>query len=109
MGSVKFIIDSDLIELVDAIGLDYEESKSQDDEIVIILDNVDELVGDINSYELLSDDELCSFLLNETLCEGLIYTDRSRLYVWRIGTSNNLVYDMSLILYCLCLMIRINC
>ena len=81
MGSVKFIIDSDLIELVDAIGLDYEESKSQDDEIVIILDNVDELVGDVNSYELLSDDELCSFLLNETLCEGLIYTDRSRLYV----------------------------
>ena len=81
MGSVKFIIDSDLIELVDAIGLDYEESKSQDDEIVIILDDVDELVGDINSYELLSDDELCSFLLNETLCEGLIYTDRSRLYV----------------------------
>ena len=45
MGSVKFIIDSDLIELVDAIGLDYEESESQDDEIVIILDNVDELVG----------------------------------------------------------------
>ena len=81
MGSVKFIIDSDLIELVDAMGLDYEESKSQDDEIVIILDNVDELVGDVNSYELLSDDELCSFLLNETLCEGLIYTDRSRLYV----------------------------
>ena len=81
MGSVKFIIDSDLIELVDAIGLDYEESKNQDDEIVIILDNVDELVGDVNSYELLSDDELCSFLLSETLCEGLIYTDRSRLYV----------------------------
>ena len=81
MGSVKFIIDSDLIELVDAIGLDYEESESQDDEIVIILDNVDELVGDVNSYVLLSDDELCSFLLNETLCEGLIYTDRSRLYV----------------------------
>ena len=81
MGSVKFIIDSDLIELVDAIGLDYEESKSQDDEIVIILDDVDELVGDVNSYELLSDDELCSFLLSETLCEGLIYTDRSRLYV----------------------------
>ena len=81
MGSVKFIIDSDLIELVDAIGLDYEESESQDDEIVIILDNVDELVGDVNSYELLSDDELCSFLLSETLCEGLIYTDRSRLYV----------------------------
>ena len=81
MGSVKFIIDSDLIELVDAIGLDYEESKSQDDEIVVILDNVDELVGDVNSYVLLSDDELCSFLLNETLCEGLIYTDRSRLYV----------------------------
>ena len=81
MGSVKFIIDSDLIELVDAIGLDYEESKSQDDEIVVILDNVDELVGDVNSYELLSDDELCSFLLSETLCEGLIYTDRSRLYV----------------------------
>ena len=81
MGSVKFIIDSDLIELVDAIGLDYEESKSQDDEIVVILDDVDELVGDVNSYELLSDDELCSFLLSETLCEGLIYTDRSRLYV----------------------------
>jgi len=81
MGSVKFIIDSDLIELVDAMGLDYEESKSQDDEIVIILDDVDELVGDINSYELLSDDELCSFLLSPTLCEGLIYTDRSRLYV----------------------------
>ena len=59
---VKFTIDYDLIELVDAIGLDYE-----------IVDRQSNLFDD---YNRLSDEELCEFLLNPTLSEGLIYTQR---------------------------------
>ena len=29
-----------------------------------------------DDYNRLTDDELCEYLLNETLCEGLIYTQR---------------------------------
>ena len=78
MSSVKFIIDSDLTELVDAIGCDYVESKDEN-EIIVTVDDIDELVSDVNSYNELNDDELCSFLLNETISEALIYTDRSRI------------------------------
>ena len=65
--NVKFTVDYDLIELVDAIGLDYN---IVDKEIEIVVYDVDE------SLSLLRDEDLCCEVLNETLCEGLIYTDR---------------------------------
>ena len=65
--NVKFTVDYDLIELVDAIGLDYN---IVDKEIEIVVNDVDE------SLSLLRDEDLCCEVLNETLCEGLIYTDR---------------------------------
>ena len=79
---VKFTIDYDLIELVDAIGLDYNIVDAKSDvidnykEIVIDVDNVEELVEDVDDYNRFNDEELCEFLLNPTLCEGLIYTQR---------------------------------
>ena len=79
---VKFTIDYDLIELVDAIGLDYEEVIVKSDvmtnykEIEITVDEVEYHIEDVDDYNRLSDEELCEFLLNETLCEGLIYTQR---------------------------------
>ena len=74
--NVKFTIDYDLIELVDAIGLDYEivnkEIEIEVDEIEYFIENGNE----IDDYNRLSDEELCEFLLNPTLCEGLIKTQR---------------------------------
>ena len=80
--NVKFTVDYDLIELVDAIGLDYDIVDAKSDvisnykEIEIVVDNIEELIDDVDDYNRLSDDELCEYLLNETLCEGLIYTQR---------------------------------
>ena len=80
--NVKFTVDYDLIELVDAIGLDYNIVDAKSDvidnykEIVIDVDNVEELVEDVDDYNRFNDEELCEFLLNPTLCEGLIYTQR---------------------------------
>ena len=80
--NVKFTVDYDLIELVDAIGLDYDIVDAKSDviknykEIVIDVDNVEELVDDVDDYNRFNDEELCEFLLNPTLCEGLIYTQR---------------------------------
>ena len=80
--NVKFTIDYDLIELVDAIGLDYKVVDAKSDvisnykEIEITVDNIEELVDNEEEYHVLTDEDLCSFLLNETLCEGLIYTQR---------------------------------
>ncbi len=79
---VKFTIDYDLIELVDAIGLDYDVVNAKSDvidnykEIEIVLDNVDELVDNEEELHILNDDELCDYLLNPTLTEALIYTQR---------------------------------
>ena len=79
---VKFTIDYDLIELVDAIGLDYDIVDAKSDlidnykEIEITVDEVEYHIEDEDDYNRLSDDELCEFLLNPTLCEGLIYTQR---------------------------------
>ena len=79
---VKFTVDYDLIELVDAIGLDYDIVDAKSDvisnykEIEIVVDNIEELIDDVDDYNRLSDDELCEYLLNPTLCEGLIYTQR---------------------------------
>ena len=71
--NVKFTVDYDLIELVDAIGLDYTEKQ---DQIEIVVDNIEELIDDVDDYNRFNDEELCEFLLNPTLCEGLIYTQR---------------------------------
>ena len=72
---VLFTIDSDLTELVDAIGLDYQVNNNTDD-ITIQLDNIEELVDNEEWYHTLTDEEMCEYLLNPTLCEGLIYTQR---------------------------------
>ena len=71
--NVKFTVDYDLIELVDAIGLDYTEKQ---DQIEIVVDNIEELIDDVDDYNRFNDEELCEYLLNPTLCEGLIYTQR---------------------------------
>ena len=79
---VKFTIDYDLIELVDAIGLDYDIVDAKSDvidnykELEIMIDEVEYFIEDEDDYNRLSDEELCEFLLNPTLCEGLIYTQR---------------------------------
>ena len=79
---VKFTIDYDLIELVDAIGLDYEIVDAKSDvidnykEIEITVDEVEYHIEDEDDYNRLSDEELCEYLLNPTLSEGLIYTQR---------------------------------
>ena len=79
---VKFTIDYDLIELVDAIGLDYDIVDAKSDvidnykEIEITVDEVEFHIEDQDDYNRLSDEELCEYLLNPTLCEGLIYTQR---------------------------------
>jgi len=80
--NVKFTVDYDLIELVDAIGLDYEVLDRQSNlfdeykEIEIEVDNIEELIDDVDDYNRFNDEELCEYLLNPTLCEGLIYTQR---------------------------------
>ena len=71
--NVKFTVDYDLIELVDAIGLDYDIVDAKSDviknykEIVIELDNIEELIDDVDDYNRFNDEELC---------ECLIYTQR---------------------------------
>ena len=80
--NVKFTIDYDLIELVDAIGLDYEIVDAKSDlidnykEIVIELEEVEFFVDNEEELHILNDSELCEFLLNPTLSEGLIDTVR---------------------------------
>ena len=80
--NVKFTVDYDLIELVDAIGLDYDIVDAKSDvidnykEIEITVDEVEFHIEDEDDYNRLSDEELCEYLLNPTLCEGLIYTQR---------------------------------
>ena len=79
---VKFVIDYDLIELVDAIGLDYNIINTESDvidyykEIEIIIDEVEYHLDDVDDLNRLNDEELCEYLLNPTLCEGLIDTVR---------------------------------
>ena len=80
--NVKFTVDYDLIELVDAIGLDYDIVNAKSDvisnykELVIEVDNIEELIDDVDDYNRFTDEEMCEYLLSPTLCEGLIYTQR---------------------------------
>ena len=71
--NVKFTVDYDLIELVDAIGLDYDIVSK---ELVIEVNDVEELIETEDLYYSFTDEELCEYLLSPTLCEGLIYTQR---------------------------------
>ena len=79
---VKFTIDYDLIELVDAIGLDYDIVDAKSDvidnykEIEILLDEVEFFVDNEEELHILNDSELCEFLLSPSLCEALIKTER---------------------------------
>ena len=79
---VKFTIDYDLIELVDAIGLDYDIVNAESDvidnykEIEITVDEVEYHIEDVDDLNRLDDDELCDYLLNPTLTEALIKTER---------------------------------
>ena len=79
---VKFTVDYDLIELVDAIGLDYDIVDAESDvisnykELVIEVNSVEELVENEEELHVLNDSELCEYLLSPELCEGLIYTQR---------------------------------
>ena len=80
--NVKFTVDYDLIELVDAIGLDYDIVNAKSDviknykEIEITVEEVEFFIEDEDDLNRLTDDELCEYLLSPTLCEGLIYTQR---------------------------------
>ena len=76
---VKFTIDYDLIELVDAIGLDYDivdaESDLIDDykEIEITIEDAEYFLDDHQIFEKeLNDDELCEYLLHPDLKDGVI-------------------------------------
>ena len=79
---VKFTVDYDLIELVDAIGLDYDIVNAKSDvisnykELVIEVNSIEELIEDEDDYNRFNDEELFEYLLSTTLCEGLIYTQR---------------------------------
>ena len=80
--NVKFTVDYDLIELVDAIGLDYDIVDAQSDviknykEIEIVLEEVEFFIENLDDLNRFTDEELCEYLLSPTLCEGLIYTQR---------------------------------
>jgi hypothetical protein len=73
MSVIKFTIDSCLLDLVDAYGLDYEDNGEVDGS-VIIEENVEEL--GFEELELLNDDELCSHLIGEDFIEGLLNCER---------------------------------
>ena len=79
---VKFTVDYDLFELVDASGLEYDIVNAESDvisnykELVIEINDVEELIDDVDDYNRFTDEEMCEYLLSPTLCEGLIYTQR---------------------------------
>ena len=66
---VKFTVDYDLIELVDAIGLDYDIVNAESDvisnykELVIEINDVEELIDDVDDYNRFTDEEMCEYLL----------------------------------------------
>ena len=64
---VKFTVDYDLIELVDAIGLDYDIVDAKSDvindykELVIEVNSIEELIDDVDDYNRFTDEELCEY------------------------------------------------
>ena len=76
MSLVKFTVNSELYDLVDAIGFEYEEV---DGNYVVTVDlDYEREQYDIDVDYLLNqnDYELCSYLMGDEFTEGLIYTER---------------------------------
>ena len=67
--NVLFKLNANLIDIVDRIGLDYDLINNN---IEILLDEVEYFVDTIDDLNRLTDSELCEYLLNPILCEGLI-------------------------------------
>jgi len=76
MSLVKFTVNSDLYDLVDAIGLEYEEVNGNY-EVTVDLDYEKEQY-DIDVDYLLNENDydLCNYLLGDELADGLISTKR---------------------------------
>ena len=76
MSLVKFTVNSDLYDLVDAIGLEYEEV---DGNYVVTVDlEYEREQYDIDVDYLLNEDDytMCNYLLGDELADGLISTKR---------------------------------
>ena len=76
MSLVKFTVNSDLYDLVDAIGLEYE--KVNDNYVVTVDLDYERELYDIDVDYLLNQNDysLCEHLMGNEFSEGLIYTER---------------------------------
>ena len=76
MSLVKFTVNSDLYDLVDAIGLEYE--KVNDNYVVTVDLDYESYHYDVDIDYLLNlnDYSLCEHLMGNEFSEGLIYTER---------------------------------
>ena len=76
MSLVKFTVNSDLYDLVDAIGFEYE--KVNDNYVVTVDLDYEREQYDIDvDYLLIQYDySLCEYLMGNEFSEGLIYTER---------------------------------
>ena len=76
MSLVKFTVNSDLYDLVDAIGFEYE--KVNDNYVVTVDLDYEREQYDIDVDYLLNQNDysLCEYLMGNEFSEGLIYTER---------------------------------
>ena len=76
MSLVKFTVNSDLYDLVDAIGLEYE--KVNNNYVVTVDLDYEREQYDIDVDYLLNqnDYDLCQSLMGNEFTEGLVYTER---------------------------------
>ena len=76
MSLVKFTVNSELFDLVDAIGFEYEEV---DGNYVVTVDldyEREQYDIDVDYLEELNDYDLCQSLMGDEFTEGLVYTER---------------------------------
>ena len=76
MSLVKFTVNSDLYDLVDAIGFEYE--KVNNNYVVTVDLDYEREQYDIDVDYLLNQNDysLCEYLMGNEFSEGLIYTER---------------------------------
>ena len=76
MSLVKFTVNSDLYDLVDAIGLEYE--KVNDNYVVTVDLDYESYHYDVDIDYLLNqtDYDLCEYLIGNEAADGLISTER---------------------------------